>query len=277
MGLEDYAGAVPAVIAAVSAFMLFKIYKYAPPENAVQKTRLAVYGAVTLFFISLIFPVQFNKEWITLGWALEALALVWLYGRINHEGLKAWAYALFVLAFARLAINPSALQYHPRETTAIFNWFLYAYGVCAATMFTGAAIWKPAEQKLFGSSVRAVLYTMATILVFLLLNIEIADYFSSGEFITFSFRSSFACDMSYTLGWGIFAMGLLAVGIKKDIKRARIASLCLYAVTALKLFFNDLWQLGLPYRAGAFVGLALLLIAVSYFYQKRVASSKENQ
>ena len=49
-----------------------------------------------------------------------------------------------------------------------------------------------------------VLYSLGTILAFLLLNIEIADYFSIGPTLTFSFSGNFARDMTLLDRLGAF-------------------------------------------------------------------------
>ncbi len=45
-------------------------------------------AAAALFFLSLIFPIQFDREWITLGWALEGLALLALFRSVPNNGLR---------------------------------------------------------------------------------------------------------------------------------------------------------------------------------------------
>jgi uncharacterized membrane protein len=42
----------------------------------------------------------------------------------------------------------------------------------------------------------------------------------------------------------------------------------LLATTLVKLFLHDLWRLGGLYRIGSLVGLAVVLILVSFIYQR---------
>ena len=94
-------------------------------------------------------------------------------------------------------------------------------------------------------------------LLFLLLNIEIADFYAIGPAIMFRFGVSVAQDLTYTIGWLIFGMGLLAAGIYLRNQAARVAAVVLIAVTTFKCFLYDLGSLeGLP-RVGSFVGLAI--------------------
>ena len=97
----------------------------------------------------------------------------------------------------------------------------------------------------FERSAPTLLYSLGAILTFLLLNIEIADYFSVGPTLTFSFSGNFARDMTYSLAWALFALALLGAGIWRNLAAARYAGLGLLTVTMIKLFLHDLWRLEL--------------------------------
>ena len=112
------------------------------------------------------------------------------------------------------------------------------------------------------------------ILVFLLLNIEIADYFSVGPTLTFSFSGNFARDMTYSIAWALFALGLILVGMRIKQRAARYAGVALLGVTLAKLFLHDLSDLDELYRIGAFVGVAVILIAASFIYQRFLAPER---
>jgi len=77
--------------------------------------------------------------------------------------------------------------------------------------------------------------------------------------------------MTYSLAWGVFAFVLLVVGIRRRTTAPRYAGLGLLVVTLLKLFLHDIWQLGGLYRIGSLIGLALVLIPVSFLYQRYLA------
>jgi uncharacterized membrane protein len=108
------------------------------------------------------------------------------------------------------------------------------------------------------------------VLLFLLVNIEIADFYSTGESITFNFSATLAQDLTYTLAWAVFALGLLGAGIAMVARSARIAAIVLLAATVLKCFLHDFARLGGLYRVGSFVGLAVCLALVALLLQKFV-------
>jgi hypothetical protein len=263
MGLLPAAFAVPALLSLVA------ILKTVSAENKSRLTQLAWFGGVALFFITLIFPIQFDRQWITIGWALEGAALLWLFHRVPHPGLRLVGAGLLVAAFVRLAFNPAVLEYHPRAATAIFNWYLYAYGIVTISLFAGTKLLAPPRNQISKINVPPILAGLGTVLAFLLLNIEIADYFSPpGSTLTFQFSGDFARDMTYSIAWALFALVLLVAGILKKIPAARYAAMGLLCVTLLKLFFHDLSRIGQLYRVVALVGVAAIAMLASFAYQK---------
>jgi hypothetical protein len=122
-------GLVPAALTVPPLLGLFVLLKRTPVINPANNAQLALFGGATLFFITLIFPVEFDRQWITVGWALEGAALCWLFRRVPHPGLPLTGVALLVVVFTRLALNPAVLSYHPRAAFPILNWYLYTYGI----------------------------------------------------------------------------------------------------------------------------------------------------
>jgi hypothetical protein len=235
--------------------------------------RLVLVAGAVLAFITAAIPLQLEKNWITIAWALEGVALLWLCRRLTHRALITSAIALFAAVFIRLTLNPAVLSYHPRGAYPILNWYLYTYLVCAVAMFAAARLVKVPESiagRLVGGFTAA-----GTVLLFLLVNIEIADYYSTGSTITFNFSSSLAQDLTYTIGWAAFALAMLSVGIVKRNRANRIASIILLVVTVLKCFLHDLGRLGGLYRVGSFVGLAISLALVALALQKFVLAKQE--
>jgi uncharacterized membrane protein len=262
-------GLLPAAFAIPGLLSLVAILKVVPAENKSRLTQLACFGGVSLFFVTLIFPIQFDRQWITIGWALEGAALLWLFHRVPHPGLRLTGIGLLIAAFVRLAFNPAVLEYHARSATPIFNWYLYTYGIATAALFLGTRLLAPPRHFVLKSNAQAVLGSLGAVLAFLLLNIEIADYFSApGTTLTFQFSGNFARDMSYSIAWALFALALLVFGILRKTPFARYAAMGLLCITLVKLFFHDLAQLGQLYRIGAFVGVAVIAMLASFAYQK---------
>jgi uncharacterized membrane protein len=269
-GFKPYIGALPVVQALLMLPVLARLVQFERARAATGQAsgRLALVAAATLACVTVAIPLQLDRNWITIGWALEGAALVWLFRRIPHAGLLAAAVALLGAAFARLALNPAVLAYHARGAMPILNWYLYTYLVCAAALFIAARFTGDGDEK--ARKLAGVFASAGTVLLFLLLNIEIADFYATGATITFNFNANLAQDLTYTIGWAVFSLGLLAAGIVLRNKPCRIASIALLTATVAKCFLHDLGRLGGLYRVGSFVGLAICLSLVAIGLQKFV-------
>jgi uncharacterized membrane protein len=276
-GYGDVIGLLPVVQAALMGGLLAALLKVEPPSGRTLG-RLALVAGTVLAFVTVAIPLQLDKQWITIGWALEGAALAWLFRRIPHRGLFWWSLALLAIVFARLALNPEVLVYHARSGVRIFNWYLYTYLTCAAAMLAGGWLLSKTDDAIT-PPLRAsqVLPAAGTVLLFMLLNIEIADFYATGDTITFHLSAGLAQNLTYTLGWATFAVCLLAAGIALRSHAARIAAIVLLTVTVLKGFLSDVARLGGLYRVMSFVGLAVSLALVAIVLQRFVLAPKARE
>jgi uncharacterized membrane protein len=77
---------------------------------------------------------------------------------------------------------------------------------------------------------------------------------------------------SYKLGlsilWGIYALFLIALGIQTKKKLLRMGAIMLFGVTLVKLFFYDISHLDTIGKTVVFVSLGVLLLIISFLYNK---------
>jgi uncharacterized membrane protein len=265
---NEWIGLLPIAFALPAIAGVIYLVRWRNVSLASADSRLATLGAAIVFFISSIFPVQFSGEWITLGWAIEGVGLLLLFRLIPNPRLRALALIVFCAAFVRLALNPAVFEYHPRSRVHIFNWYLYAFGIPAICFFLGARWFGEPHEKAYERRGPGLLYTFGAIVCFLLLNIEIADYFSIGPTLTFSFHGNFARDMTYTIANAVFAFALLVGGMIKNLRPLRFAAVALLCLALGKLFLHDLDSLNQLYRIGAFISVAVIAIVASFIYQR---------
>ncbi len=236
---------------------------------------VALFGAVTLLFVTAAIPILLDREWITVAWALEAAGLAWLSTRVEQNGMVQASALLAGGAFLRLIANPAVWSYYPRSGTPVFNWYLYTFGIPAAA-FLLTARWVEGQGVARSFRYADLLRVAAGILLFVLLNVEIADFYSTGTALTLQFAGGgLAQDMTYSLAWGSFALVLFSLGVLRRSKATRAAALVVFLLTIGKVFLHDLWNLGSLYRVGSIVGLAVALLAVSFLTQRFVFSKEQ--
>ena len=91
----------------------------------------------------------------------------------------------------------------------------------------------------------------------------------------------FRSDQSYKFGlsilWGSYALLLIAYGIWKKHKHLRIAAIGLFALTLIKLFTYDISYLNNIAKTILFVSLGILLLIISFLYNKYKHLITENE
>lgn len=95
-------------------------------------------------------------------------------------------------------------------------------------------------------------------------------WISSSELINWMDILEFT--QSYKLGlsilWGLYALLLIVLGIWKNKKHLRIMAFALFGVTLIKLFLYDISHLDTLAKTIVFVSLGVLLLIISFLYNK---------
>ena len=175
-----------------------------------RKRGLVWFSAAAMGFLSIAIPLQLDKEWITLGWALQGLALTALWKRLDHAGLKYFGLTLLAVVTVRLVANPQILDYHPSSSVPIFNWLMYTYLFPVAALLGSA--WNlhklelerrlEWEEPIYtgGHPLGAISCSLSAILVvFVWINLTIFDFFSTGSRLTISLEHMAARDLTQSL------------------------------------------------------------------------------
>lgn len=210
------------------------------------------------------------------GWIVYGLAMLVWPKRLDRP-FRIAGLILMSLGLLRTVLFPFRFAVDFGAMTPLMNrpTLLFAFAI-------GVLIWltrrrQDASWPLQSVDSQPLFATMLALMVFYVLNVEIASVFGHRE-RAFSLltRGSLAHQLGYSLGWLVYAIGLLASGIRWNQVRARQAALILILVTSAKIFLKDLWDLGQLYRVASFIGLAAVLMLVSYLYQRFLAKSGVN-
>jgi uncharacterized membrane protein len=257
-------GLIPLLLTCVFALITYWVYFWTPLEEENQRFRLAGLGGITTFFLTFTLACQLKNEWLTISLALEGLALIALNQQLRIEGLTVIGKWLLVGTAARLLINPAVMNYH-EASTKIFNWILYTYGLSAGAMLIGASAWRPREdtKSIF------LLQLLGGLVLFAMINLQIADFFSTSGTLEFNLTGSMAEAAAYTIAWalcGAFCV-LLSIGTDKASAWFLQGGIGLMIMALAKLFLADIWMLETGSRIMVLLCVAVILILVSFSFQ----------
>jgi hypothetical protein len=276
---------IPAVLAGVIVLLSLASAKQLAPA-AVRISAIAWPAAAALGFITVAIPLQLENEWVTVGWALMGAALLALFRRVDHAGLKYFALLHFAVVGVRLLMNPYILEYHPVSAWPFLNWLAYTYLVPIAAALAGFA-WlrdieiarrRPIEVSLMPKNVALFangLGVLAVALGFAWINLTIIDAFAPDGPLEIEFDRQPARDLSLSLAWALYGAVLLGIGMWRKSTALRGLSLGLVMLTIAKVFLVDLGNLQDLYRVASLVGLAISLIVISLAYRRFVFPSSD--
>jgi uncharacterized membrane protein len=274
-------GVLPVVLGACSLGALSFCARGLVLPAPLRRSALVWYAAVALGFASAAIPLQLDRQWITIGWALEVGAVLLLYRRLDHAGLKWFALALALAVSIRLLVNPAVLAYQSRGGPPFLNWLLYTYWLPALALLAGYYLLRGVELSRVRSWERGLykgelavgatgLFVAFIAIVFAWLNLAIVDAFSEGAELTLDLERRPARDLTISLSWLGYGGALLALGMVKGSRGLRWLSLIFLILSIGKVFLYDLGELRDLYRVLSLLGLALCLICVSLAYQRFV-------
>ena len=118
-----------------------------------------------------------------------------------------------------------------------------------------------------------IFQVVIVIVVLSLITGEVRDYYEKGMLLLNSDSSEYMSminlqQLMLSGSWLLYSIILIGVGIWQRIQNIRITSIIIFGIATLKIFLYDLSYLETLYRIYSFIGLGLILLFVSYLYQK---------
>lgn len=135
-----------------------------------------------------------------------------------------------------------------------------------------ALVWRRMQE--WGVNPTAWFRVMLVIVTLVLLSGEIRDYFErsiawrEGEGVIATADLENLKQVFLSSGWLVYSIALMIVGLVRRMRPIRIIAIVLFGVAIVKIFFYDLSFLETLYRIVSFIGLGIILMIVSYLYQR---------
>lgn len=183
--------------------------------------------------------------------------------RIASLGFGVLSFVYAVVGLGGFA-NPY-FSFRPVEGGPIFNALLIAYLLPALLAFVLSIVANGVRPAWYVTMARIV----AILLTFGYLTLETRRLFQ-GPYLGLLRHTSGAEFYAYSAVWLVFGVFLLAWGLLRGSREARLASAVFVAVSVLKVFLFDLSGLEGILRALSFIGLGAVLIGIGLVYQKLV-------
>jgi uncharacterized membrane protein len=244
-------------------------------EPADAETLRLLHLALAVSLITIAIPIRLDGHWITVGWLVEAGVLLWVADRIGARFLHYLAVVALGLGVVRLLLIDNF-----RVDTLLLNSRMATYILAVAVLALLA--WSSLRRASdFDRQLAAVAVLAVSALALVGLSREIGDYYGRQTHAGWNGATpwtraaeanrhsiAIAEDFTYSALWMGYGALLMVIGFWRKSAFFRWQALFLIAATIVKVFIYDVSQLDRGYRILSFMILGVLLLAVSFVYQK---------
>jgi uncharacterized membrane protein len=244
------------------AVLHLAVYRTIPRVSQESATVRILFAGMALTFVSLAIPIRLEGMWISVSWAIEAAVLVWSGFRVRWWFLRISGLALFVGVIFRF------IFFMPEADVFLLNPRFATFAV--AIMAMGASVYfcrkQPEGISANETDLFNVLGVAVNVLALWALSLEVRQYFSQ-------VNDQLSRQMALSLLWTVYASGLLIIGVRCKAEGLRWQGLVLFGIAVGKVFLFDLSFLSGGYRIISSIVLGVVLLGVSFLYQRYVPAA----
>lgn len=242
------------------------LLKAAKHDPRAHFTAFAIAAVLLVIFV----PLQLKDAWVLAGWSLQAALLCYLGLRLADKRIRGGFWALLSLALLRLLITEWPRFLHPEQYRFLINrTALLTFGFIAFLILL-SLLFHRFRQEDYKLPVEVIILAGSAALLLLIFgSLDIYRFGEARAWITGNsdYYHNLALLM-ISLFWGVYAAALMAAGFLRKIPMLRYTAIALFGLTVAKVILVDLSFLDLAYRIISLVALGLILLAVSYLYQR---------
>ena len=235
-------------------------------------TTIAAYAAASVILTVVATFIALEQRWILPALAAEMAALGWIGVRLDLPGLRGGAYLLGLLVLFRFTDDVFLYLEPFQRFIPVVN---IRFPVCAAAVagYYILLYFIARNRERLDVNERyapEIIFIITQALSLLLLSVEVHDFYrfrAPYHYMGWG-ESHYAYQLSLSVLWALYASILTGAGIFSRLRGARMMGILLLGATILKVFLVDLSSLQTFYRIISFIVLGLLLLAVSYGYNR---------
>jgi len=264
-----YRWTITFAVLALAAAHLVVLRALPAPREKEPPTAQFLFAGLALMYATLAIPLRLDGKWITVALAIEGAVLIWSGFRTRLWYLRAFGLLLFGITAFRL------LLFDIPATTFIFNPRFATFAIAVASYSAACLFASRAGDELNHTEIVpfTVLAVAANGFALLALSLEVWD--ALGRTQTINVERGLAQSLGLSILWTCYATGMIVVGLARKSALLRWQALGLFGVVLGKVFLFDLSFLERFYRILSFLVLGLLLLLVSFLYQRKLTEQKQ--
>jgi uncharacterized membrane protein len=276
--VQPRAAACALALAAVYAALAIALERRVSGQPPVERLLPIVHYGLAVTFLTVGIALKLHQHWITLAWLMEGGLLFWAGSATRRSRLKFFSGCVVALGIVRLL----ALDLEQWGTQhSIFNPRLFTMAVAAAVL-----LWMVYQDRNTSDHDERTAIALAVIcanaLVLLAIGLEIHDTFAvmlrgmvvdrrnpaSYDIVQARHGLTILRGFCYSALFMLYGAAMMWLGFLRNSVLLRWMAIVLIAFTVVKVFVFDAWSLEHGWRVLSFITLGVILLAVSYAYQR---------
>ena len=220
-----------------------------------------------------------EKHWLPICWSLIAISGAFFSYLLKNVGLKILVLLTYILCAVHLLFVDLSFKldgnYLPLFNDRVLSFFIV---IASASVFVALARFFMDKDESLAKEYKIIATTFFIIincLLFLLMSFELLDYFNykllqmdAAQKTAKHSSISNLKNMSLSVGWAIYAIAILALGIIRKSALARQLGIIIFSLAIFKVFLFDTSNLKTFYKFVSFFSLGIILILTGYLYSR---------
>lgn len=216
--------------------------------------------------------LRFKSVWMILYSFIFAIILIWaniqqfkrkVLGKVNEGVVSAFLFVFLIWGLWELGelresyLGPSLEHSYHKGSVYILIRYI-AYVIVGIALFS----WGQLRNQAFMGNKRAIFFDGVLYLTLLWI-------FSSELYQVLRFMEAIGhYQLSLSILWGVWALGLILLGVRQRKKHLRVGAIALFIVTLGKVFLLDFGGMDTIGRTVVLISLGILLLLISFMYNK---------
>lgn len=253
-------------------------------------------AGIGLTLLTLAVPIQLDRNWITIAWAVEGLMLTWIGFSLRNYYLRLAGDAVFIITAFRLLFFDISLHKPIGDFVVFWNDRFLTYLIASAALFAAAYFYQIYHDRVDEQERRipSVLGAAANVFLVMILSLEATAFFDKKIHLIRAAESSPTVfnrsvpselpdvrgelsdvrglknmqNLSLSVIWALYSAGLMLIGILRRVRYTRLLSILLFGIVIFKVFLFDIAQLKDIYRILSFITLGVILLVVSFLFYR---------
>jgi uncharacterized membrane protein len=310
----DYIGFFTVLMAMV--YFIFAYVSY--QANSEDRVLTMFFSGISIIFLTISAPIQFDGIWVTIAWAIEAAILVKAGFMLRSYSLRFFSWILLGIVVVRLLFIDSFETVPLDDYMLILNKRFLTFVVGVVSFSAVYYLYSKFKDLVSSeeSSAKSISLFLINFLLLWALSSEVSVYFNNqaklphkiiqypscenGDYVGGRYVEDPRCAQEFdryyanqksqvekiqdnksaetatlTVLWSLYAIMLLAFGMRGKNRLLRLMGLGLFIVAIAKAFWYGLVTMEGIYRIIAFIALGALLLIASFAYNKYKDKLKE--